>query len=141
MISILLLCLFFQCSRSPTVPAESLTNTYFELLAHHDFKNIGNLYATQFFEGKKISYEAWQTNLTDIFRKLGDLKKYELVSYTEYNQVQSGEPGLYTIFNYQVTYANDLTQESFIIYQAPGKASFQIFSWSINAEKLDLPSY
>ncbi|MCS6905227.1 MAG: hypothetical protein RML72_07600 [Bacteroidia bacterium] len=120
-------------------PAEVFMEEYFEAWKQKDWKKVASLYDAQFYEAKKISAEAWSQQIQKSSSILGELEKWQLLSWTDHLQQGSGTEGKYYILNYAVHYANDEVQESFVIYQSQDGKSIKILNWNPNPKKLTLP--
>lgn len=131
----------FQVSmRSSRPEVEGQVDRYFKLLQEGNLNAMISLFDPEYFRENNFSQEDWLYQMEAIYKLLGPIQDFRLESWadTTHRDIGPRSQGRFFKLNYLVTYANDITEETFNVYLPKGSGQMRIISHSINPRKLDL---
>ncbi len=109
---------------------EKVGAAFFAALQQKDFDRALTFYDEQFFKGR--DREQWKSHLQEVQDKLGDLKSAEL----KRQQDDIRYSGMFHIYEYRVTYANEVAWETVTLFVPNGGEEARIFGHSIKAKSI-----
>lgn len=131
----------FQVSmRSSRPEVEGQVDRYFKLLQESNLNAMLSLFDPDYFKENNLSQEDWLYQMEAILKLLGPIQDFRLESWadTTHRDIGPRSQGRFYKLNYVVTYANDITEETFNVYLPKGSGEMRVLSHSINPRKLDL---
>lgn len=119
-------------------PAEQLVNHFLESVQSQDFSHLPTLFSPEFFQHQQLTNEDLAAKLAAQYEQLGSLHDFRLVDWTDRKETVYGEPSIYYQLNYVCTYANDSTNETFIVRQPLNGSGIRIMNVDIAPHRLVL---
>jgi hypothetical protein len=119
-------------------PAEQLVNHFLESVQSQDFHDLVPLFSPEYFQHQQLTPETLTAKLATQYEQLGNLHDYKLVDWTERKETVYGEPSIYYQLNYVCTYANDSTNETYVVRQPLNGSGIRIMNVDIAPHRLVL---
>lgn len=113
--------------------AEQVLGRYFDALQHRRYEAALANYDKHFFT--EVTRAEWQHGLASVVEKLGTFRSYEVSGFGPTGKRLAG-PGTYLRFVCQVTYAKNISEETFYMFRKQGRTRFKIIGHQIDAEGL-----
>jgi hypothetical protein len=119
-------------------PAEQLVIHFLESVRGQHFNHLATLFSQEYLEHQQLTTESLASKLAYLYEQLGSLHEYKLVDWSERKEMVDGKPSIYYELSYFCSYANDSTNESFIVRQPKNGSGIRITNVDIAPNRLVL---